>query len=232
MKRAFFATPHSQRHYEPLATLTLEFGHEDKHVKNYRRVLDLETAVTSVQYEHTGVQYSRAIFASEPDNALIIQLEASEKTEFTIRLTRVSEREYETNEFVDSIVAKNLDKNGRVEMQATTGEGKTANSMSCIVQTRCEDDGSVEAIGNCLVVKSQKVILAISTQTTFRNSEHLKTAILDAETALRHYDLRERHMENYRALFGRLKLQLREWRSSTCKHHLANQRKISFLGHS
>jgi hypothetical protein len=210
VKRAFFATPHSQRHYEPLGTLTLEFGHEDKHVKNYRRVLDLETAVTSVQYEHTGVRYSRAIFASEPDNALIIQLEASEKTEFTIRLTRVSEREYETNEFVDSIVAKNLDRNGRVEMQATAGGGETANSMSCIVQTRCEDDGSVEAIGNCLVVKSQKVILAISAQTTFRNFEHLKTAILDAETALRHYDLRERHMENYRALFGRLKLQLRD----------------------
>lgn len=208
VKRAFFATPHSQRHYEPLGSLTLEFGHEEKDVKNYCRLLDLETAVTSVQYEHDGIQYSRAIFASEPDIALVIQLEASKETEFTIRLTRVSEREYETNEFVDSIGAKNLDENGRIEMQATAGGGKTANSVSCIVQTRCEDDGNVQAIGNCLVVKSQKVTIAISAQTTFRSGEYYKTAIMDAETALRRNDLRERHVENYRAMFGRLQLQL------------------------
>ena len=208
VKRAFFATPHSQRHYEPLGSLTLEFGHEEKDVKNYHRVLDLETAVTSVKYEHDGIHYSRAIFASEPDNALVIQLEASEKTEFTIRLTRVSEREYETNEFVDSILAKNLDKSGRIEMQATAGGGHTANSVSCIVQTRCEDDGVVEPIGNCLVVNSRKVTIVVSAQTTFRAIDYHRRAVLDAESALRRRNLRERHIQNYRTLFGRLKLRL------------------------
>jgi hypothetical protein len=208
VRRAFFATPHSQRHYEPLGTLTLEFDHEEKDVKNYSRVLNLETAITSVEYDHDGIHYSRSIFASQPDNVLVIQLESSEKTEVTIRLTRVSEREYETNEFVDSILAKNVSHNGRVEMQATAGGGKPANSVSCVVQTRCEDDGVVEAIGNCLVVQSQKVTIVISAQTTFRSDDYHDTAMTDVESALARRDLRERHIENYGSLFGRLRLHI------------------------
>lgn len=208
VKRAFFATPHSQRHYEPLGTLTLELGHEQKDVTNYRRVLDLETAVTSVQYDHSGVHYSRKVFASQPDNVLVIQLESSEKTEFTIRLTRVSEREYETNEFVDSIVAKHVGGNGRIEMQATAGGGKSSNSVSCVIQTRVEDHGAVEAIGNCLVAKSRKITIVISAQTTFRHEDYEAAAIMDAELALGRNDLVERHIKNYGRLFGRMRLRL------------------------
>lgn len=91
VQRAFFAIPHSQRHYEPLGTLTLEFGHEEANIQNYRRALDVATAVTSVRYEHRGVKHLGEVFASYPDNVLI-QLESSEETEFTLRLTRFSER--------------------------------------------------------------------------------------------------------------------------------------------
>jgi hypothetical protein len=106
VKHAFFATPHSQRHYEPLGTLTLDFGHDEANISHYRRELDLETAITSVRYEHLGVQHSRRVFSSYPDNVLVIELESSERTECTIRLTRVNERGSETNEFVDSVTAK------------------------------------------------------------------------------------------------------------------------------
>ena len=54
VQKAFFAIPHSHRHYEPLGTLTLEFGHEEANVQNYRRALDLATAVTSVRYGIVG----------------------------------------------------------------------------------------------------------------------------------------------------------------------------------
>ena len=128
IRQAFFATPHSQRHYEPLGTFTLEFDHEEAGVKNYRRWLDLDTAVTSVRYQHRGVEHSRDIFASYPDNVLVIQCESSEKIEFTLRLTRPSELEYETNEFVDSIVTEDC----TIIMHATPG-GRGSNALSCVV---------------------------------------------------------------------------------------------------
>lgn len=164
---AFFATPHSQRHYEPLGTFTMYFGHESAEIKNYRRWLDLESAITHVQYEYRGVQYKREVFASYPDNVLVIQLESSENTETILRLTRQSDVEYETDEFVDSIVAKD----GNIVMRATPG-GHKANPLSCVVNARCHCSGSVQAIGNCLVVKSRKAVIVISAQTSFRYEDY------------------------------------------------------------
>lgn len=163
MRLAFFATPHSQRHYEPLGNLTLDFGHEEREVTGYRRWLDLDTAITNVRYQHGGVDYSRQVFASYPDNVLVIQLESSELSETTIRLTRTSEVEYKTDEFVDSIVAKDAS----IIMRATPG-GRGANHLYCVVSVRCECAGIVQAIGNCLVVKSRKAIIVLAAQTSFR----------------------------------------------------------------
>jgi hypothetical protein len=209
VQHAFFATPHSQRHYEPLGTLTIEFGHEQEGVKDYSRELDLETAITSVQYEYGGVKHSRDVFASYPDGVLVIQLESSEATEFTIRLTRVSEREYETNEFVDSIVAKGGDDgDGSIIMHATPG-GANSIHLCSVVNAHCDDDGVIEMIGNCLVIKSRKTTIAISAQTTFRHQEVEAFAVHEAWKALNRDNLRERHIDDYRSLYGRMKLDLK-----------------------
>jgi hypothetical protein len=208
VRRAFFATPQSQRHYEPLGSLILEFGHEEQSVENYSRTLDLETALSTVQYIHNGNQYSRTTFASQPDNVIVIQLEASEKTEVTMRLTRMSEREYETNEFVDSIVARSIAADGRIEMQATAGGGKGTTSVCCVVQARCEDDGVIDAIGNCLVAQSRRLTIVIAAQTSFRSADYYNNAVTDTRLALDQTELRKRHVEDYRSIFSRLQLQL------------------------
>lgn len=204
IRKAFFATPHSQRHYEPLGTFTIEFGHEEKDAKGYRRDLDLETAITSVQYEHGGVKFEREAFASSEDNVIALQLNSSEVTEFVLRLTRVSEREYETNEFVDSIEASN---DGTIVMHATPG-GRGSNALCCVVAVRCQDDGTVERVGNCLAVKSAKVTVVISAQTTFRHHNIEAVAFEDAMEASDKKDLQERHIESYRKLYSRMELGL------------------------
>jgi hypothetical protein len=201
VRKTFFAIPHSQRHYEPLGTLTLEFGHEEANVQNYRRSLDLATAVTSVRYEYCGVKHLREALASYLDNVLIIQIESSEETEFTLRLTRVSEREYETNEFVDSITAT---KDGIV-MHATPG-GRGSNRLCSMVKVQCYDSGVVEAIGGCFVVTSRKTRIVISSQTTFRHSDVEAAALADVQLALECDDLRARHIKDYQSLFRRMQL--------------------------
>jgi Glycosyl hydrolase family 65, N-terminal domain len=208
VRRAFFTTPQSQRHYEPLGSISLEFGHGENDVRNYSRVLDLETAVSSVQYDHNGIHYSRTAFASEPDNVLVIQLQSSRKTEVTVRLTRMSEKEYETNEFVESIISRNDGTDGKIQMRATAGGGKGTTSVCCVAQVSCEDDGDIEAVGNCLVIDSRSLTIVISAQTTFRHDHYCEKAIADAKLAIRQKDLRERHVLNYRYHFSRLQLQL------------------------
>ena len=60
--------------YQPLGDLILDFGHEK--VNEYRRLLDISEAMAMVHYEHDGIRYSREIFASHPDQVILIRLTA------------------------------------------------------------------------------------------------------------------------------------------------------------
>jgi hypothetical protein len=203
VRHAFFATPHSQRHYEPLGTATLEFGHEAPDVRNYKRSLDLETSVIKVEYEHQGIQYTRETVASQPDNVLAMRIVASKPVTFTARLTRVSEWEYETNEFLDSVTATD----GVITMHATPG-GKDSNRLCCILSIKCDDKGSVAAVGNALVVTAREALVVISAQTSYRHEDFEAVALADATQALNTPNLWERHITDYRSLYSRMDLHL------------------------
>ncbi len=59
--------------YQPLGDLSIEFP-ATTHVTNYRRELDLAEAVARVQFEDQGVRYTREVFASYPDQAIVVRL--------------------------------------------------------------------------------------------------------------------------------------------------------------
>ena len=50
-----------------------------KQVSNYRRELDLATAMHHVSYESDGVRYTRSTYASLPDNVIVMRLDANKK---------------------------------------------------------------------------------------------------------------------------------------------------------
>ena len=77
--------------YQTLGDLSLDFNDTDK-VSNYRRDLDLTTAINRTQYRIDGVDYTREVFVSEPDQAIVMHLTASKpgKINFTARLSRKS----------------------------------------------------------------------------------------------------------------------------------------------
>ncbi|KXH69650.1 alpha-L-fucosidase [Colletotrichum salicis] len=206
VREAFFATPASMRHYEPLGTCTIEFGHATEDVTDYRRYLCLETAQTTVEYQCRGVSYRRDAIASFPDNVLAFRITASEAARFVIRLNRVSEIEWETNEFLDSIDAKD----GQITLSATPG-GQNSNRLSIVLKVSCDDaEGSAESVGNCVVVTSSACTIAIGAQTIYRDNEPEEAAMCDVLEALKSpwTTLVERHQMDYRNLFGRTTLRM------------------------
>lgn len=205
VRLVFFATPASQRHYEPLGNLTLEFGHGQARVENYRRSLDLDTATVNVQYEHDGIHHMRQTFASYPDNVMVTRVAASAETTFVVRLTRVSEREYETNEFVDSIEAAT----DTISMHATPG-GRDSNKLCCMVRVCCDQSGSVEKMGNSIIVRAKAAVLILAAQTTFRYDDPEEAVLNDIQNAQKRgfSELRERHTGDYQNLYGCMELHL------------------------
>jgi alpha-L-fucosidase 2 len=64
--------------YEPLGDLIIKQAF-DGEPTDYRRDLDISNATSSVSFTIAGVQYSREIFISAPDQVMIIKLKASKK---------------------------------------------------------------------------------------------------------------------------------------------------------
>src|SRR6476619_6019992 len=62
--------------YQTVGDLALTFP-EVHSVENYRRDLDLATATAHVSYTAGGVTFSREVFASAPDQVIVVRLTAS-----------------------------------------------------------------------------------------------------------------------------------------------------------
>jgi len=62
--------------YQVLGNLSIEFDMETNSAAEYRRQLDLSTAVAEIRYEARGVTYHRRYFTSAPDQVGVIRLTA------------------------------------------------------------------------------------------------------------------------------------------------------------
>jgi alpha-L-fucosidase 2 len=73
--------------YQPLGDLQITFPLTGE-VKNYRRELDLETAIARTTFEHGGAKFTREVFASNPGQAIIVRLTSDKpgKISFTATL--------------------------------------------------------------------------------------------------------------------------------------------------
>jgi len=76
--------------YQPVGDLNLDFpGHDN--FSNYYRELNLADALVKSSYTVNGVTYTRTVFSSIPDQAIIIRLTASKPNSITFNAAMVSE---------------------------------------------------------------------------------------------------------------------------------------------
>lgn len=71
--KEFMSVPVRQRAYQALGDLLLEFPQQGE-VTNYKRSLDLDTAIVTVEYDAGATHYRREIFADYPSNVIVVRL--------------------------------------------------------------------------------------------------------------------------------------------------------------
>lgn len=204
VSRAFFGSSWSQRHYEPLGNVLLEFGHDESSVVRYRRSLDLETAVARTEYQVGGVDVVREVVASYPDDVLVVRIRASEPVEFMVRLTRLSDKEYETNEFLDNVEVQD----GKLVILVTPG-GHNSIRACCVLGVHVDREGVVESLNNTLLVNAKETNIVISARTTFRHPDFSTVAVAGVSDALKKVDdLFHRHIADYQKHYNTFNLTL------------------------
>ena len=73
--RNLMGYPVEQQKYQCLANLHLFFKNQDS-VTDYKRWLDLEKGISGVAYQSNGISFQREIFASAPDQVIVVRITA------------------------------------------------------------------------------------------------------------------------------------------------------------
>mgnify|MGYP000013410085 FL=1 len=75
--RYLMGYPVEQQKYQCLGNLHLFFKNQDS-ITDYKRWLDLETGVAGVSYTANGISYTREVFASAPDQVIVVRIRSSQ----------------------------------------------------------------------------------------------------------------------------------------------------------
>jgi len=200
--------------YQTLGDLWLDFG-KTSAFENYHRELNLERGMVIISYNQDGVRYSREIFTSYPDRALVIRLTADKKgaVSFTSHLNRPEL--YETHAEKDHLL-----------MTGTMNNGRGADGMKYAARLKALiKDGSVVCSDSTIKVKNaDEVVMILTAATNYRQEypqyigtdplvtslEQLNNAALQPYSALL-----ERHTKDYKSLFGKVSLRLSDSNTDT-----------------
>ncbi|MDF2937402.1 MAG: glycoside hydrolase family 95 protein [Paenibacillaceae bacterium] len=201
-RMAMLSAPKYLQPYVPLGELLLWFLEPDPGAAaDYKRDLDLATAVSSVRFRSRAGWHRREYFASAAAQVMVVQLtdESAEGMTFSANLMR---RPYDGGSAAigsDTILMR--------------GEcGGDGISFCCAVKAVAEG-GRVETVGDCLSVEKAPVVtLYIAAESTFNSADPEAVCLARlADAAEKGYArVREEHIAEYRERFGTVTLRLEE----------------------
>ena len=211
--RRVIAKPRGQMPYQTIGDLLLTFPAGE--VAEYRRELDLDTAVASVRYVKDDVRFSRQVFANAPHNVIVVRITADRpgSLSFTARMNSPMPDAAVAIDGSDTLVlsGRGGDSGGvqgvvrfqsRVKVVVTGGRVTPA-------ETRLQVDGADAAT------------LLIVSATNFKRFDDVSgdaavtaAQLLDAAAEHSADALRAEHLADYQPLFRRVTLDLGESEAS------------------
>ena len=76
--------------YMPLGDLVIKQTLKNNQPSSYYRDLDIQNAISSTAFTSDGVEYTRQVFASAPDQVIIVRLASSEQNQLNIKVSTKS----------------------------------------------------------------------------------------------------------------------------------------------
>ncbi len=201
MVNALSGTPQGQRPYQTLGDINLYFSGMEGGMTDYHRELELADAVHTVTFKVNGYAHKREVFATAADDVIVMHFETEDPSGMNLSalLTRHKFYDY-TGKYADDTIMLGA---------KLGGDGIALNMM---LRGRIEG-GSMEVIGERLIIcGAREITLFFCAGTTFRHW-NLKESVWKKLEDARLYsfsELKKRHVEDYKSLFDRVKLDLKK----------------------
>jgi len=196
--------------YQTLGDLVLTFS-ENKQVSDYRRDLDLDTAIARMRYKAGGVTYTREVFSSPVDQVIIMHLCADRpgKISFEVKLNRPAD-------FITTATAPDmLIMRGQVRASEKLKKGRVPSAETgvkyCTKLKLLNTGGELSATQESLILKNaDSATLILAAATNYRGVDETALCSDQLVKAVKktYEELKKDHIKEHRRLFRRVKLDI------------------------
>jgi alpha-L-fucosidase 2 len=192
-----------QRAYQPFGDLTLTFPQfQGKKAKNYRRELDINSAVASVTFDLEGTTILSEVISTYPHNSNVVQLEASEPGAINCVASLTSPHEH---------FSVAVDPSGLLVMSGQVKNGVTR--FEARLQVRFEGGEVATRNGAVEIIGADWATLILVGDSSFVNYQDVggdpakrNMATLAQIKKKPYQQMKADHVQDHRALFRRVSL--------------------------
>ncbi|MBN1393253.1 MAG: glycoside hydrolase family 95 protein [Sedimentisphaerales bacterium] len=205
--KKMMAKPIVQMQYQSLGDLLLVFPDIDK-VMNYRRQLNLDTAITDVSFTVGDVTFTREVFSSAVDQVIVIRLTADKPGQISFTAEMKTQQ-------AATIKAPSSD---TIVMQGVNGSVagiKGAMKFQAMLRVLVSGGKAGQDENRISVTNADSATLLIAAATSYKNfkdvsgdPESLTKERIEAAGKKSFKALRRNHIAEYQRLFHRVKLDL------------------------
>ena len=221
--RELMGYPVEQQKYQSIGNLHLFFENE-KEVTGYKRWLDLETGIASVEYTANGVKVKREVFSSAPDQVIVVRLTADKPGSISFKASlRGCRNEAHSNYATDYFRMDGAGPDGLAISGKSADYLGVKGALKYRVQLKAVSEGGTVRVDDAemTVNKSDAVTLYIAAATSFVNYKDVSgdpvarvakyLAGLDGKT---YPNVRDASVTNHQGLFKRVRLDLEPSKNS------------------
>ncbi len=210
--------------YLPLGDILIEFFKGG--VKNYRRELDLSSAVHTVTYQKNDVNFKRETFISHPDAALVSKITSDKENSVNFKLKLKSKLRHSLKTENDALVLDGLCPSygcaniGLLRKRSRYENDESKKGISFRALVKVKTDGEKELSPDEITVKNASfAIVYFTVESSFNGfqkhpnleGKEYKNAVKDCVDKVYNKDYEEvkkDHIEDYRRFYNRVSLDL------------------------
>ncbi len=192
-------------YFSSIGDLKIEFPSEENTYSSYRRELDLANSLGKVSYKQAGTTFSREYFCSYPDKVLVLKYSSNKPNGINLNL--------EVSIIQDSSIVKISDNEFQVQ-GFINGNNRPFNVL---VKVR-NDGGVLSKVGDKLTLRGANTAELYVTMATNYKMEYpaylgedpkiKNQMVLSGALNKTYAELKERHIQDYRNLYDRVKLEI------------------------
>lgn len=210
--------------YLPLGDLHLQFDHGNI-AHSYIRSLNIAEGISKVQYQIGEVSYTREVFASHPDQVIVIRLQTSHVGMLNVHARLDSQLRYETavdgnHILFRGIAPEHVDPNYHTtDHPIIYGQPETTEAIRFEGRLGAEhDDGALQVNSTGLhILGATSATLYFSAATSFTITNHEANGVgqdpsrvakqyLESVLLQSYETVRQKHIEDHQHLFNRVEL--------------------------